>query len=85
MHIEKKKDGTYRIFDGKGEVTFPKSRYEDIYYAIPVDTTAFYRLLTEAVCRTDEERKRMVAMINGLKDMDAGLKGLQDQVQKLGC
>jgi hypothetical protein len=84
MNIEKLSQGQYRISDGNARVDFDKERYEDLFYAVPVDTTAFYRLLTESVCETDDERKAMVGMIEGLGDMEKGLQDLQEQIVSLG-
>ncbi|MHC4779221.1 MAG: hypothetical protein ACYTFG_11660 [Planctomycetota bacterium] len=85
MKIERLAEAQYRISDGERSVEFDQERFEDLFYAVPVDSTAFYRLLTEAVCETEGERGAMVAMINGLSDMDSGLKGVQDQVTGLGA
>jgi hypothetical protein len=84
MNIERAAEGTYRISDGERSVELDQERFEDLFYAIPVDSTSFYRLLTEAVCATDDDRKAMVTMIQGLPDMDSGLKGFQELVTGLG-
>lgn len=84
MKIEKTPEGAYRISDAARAVSLDRERYEDLFYAVPVDTTSFYRLLTESVCETDEDRAAMVSMIEGLDDMDAGLQALMDQVVALG-
>ncbi|MHC5037307.1 MAG: hypothetical protein ACYTHM_08340 [Planctomycetota bacterium] len=83
MKIEKLPEGRFRISDGTRNIEFDKASYEDLFYAVPLDSTALYRLLTEAVCRTDEERNTMVAMIEGQGDMEAGLNDLQDQITKI--
>jgi hypothetical protein len=83
MKIEKTRKGTFRISDGGQAVEFDKERYEDLFYAVPVDSTAFYRLLTEAVCETEAQRAAMVAMIRGLPSMEAGFKTLQDEIAKM--
>ena len=84
MNIERLFEGKYRISNEDRRVEFDQERFEDLFYAVPVDSTAFYRLLTEAVCETDDERTEMVSMINGLSDMDSGLKAVQDGVAGLG-
>ncbi|MCU0722994.1 MAG: hypothetical protein MUC63_05175 [Planctomycetes bacterium] len=83
MKIEKTPQGRFRIVHGPHAVEFDRERYEDLFYAVPVDSTAFYRLLTEAVCETEAERKTMVALIQALPAMEAGLNALQDQIAKL--
>lgn len=85
MKIEKLGDDAYRISDGDKSVSFDREHYEDLFYAVPVDTTAFYRLLTEAVCESEQDRTTMVDMIKGLADMESGLKALQDEIQQLGA
>jgi hypothetical protein len=85
MKIEKLADDKYRIHDDARSLEFDKEHYEDLFYAVPVDSTAFYRLLTEAVCETEDERKTMVAMIEALPDMDSGLKALMDDIAALGA
>ncbi|MHC4599376.1 MAG: hypothetical protein ACYS47_10260 [Planctomycetota bacterium] len=84
MNIERVTEGKYKISDGERNVEFDQERFEDLFYAVPVDSTAFYRLLTEAVCETEDERTAMVTMIQGLPDMESGLKSVQDQVTGLG-
>ncbi|GEM_PF-1394851 len=84
MKIEKTPEGAYRISGGGKAVGFDKEQYEDLFYAVPLDSTSFYRLLTEAVCRTEDERREMVDMINGLEDQEKGLSDLQKQIQDLG-
>jgi hypothetical protein len=82
MRIQKTPQGKFRIADGPRFVEFDKDRYEDLFFAVPVDATAFYRLLTEAVCESEATRTVMVAMIQALPSMEAGLKDLQDQIAK---
>jgi hypothetical protein len=82
MKIQKAPQGKFRITDGARFVEFDKERYEDLFFAVPVDPTAFYRLLTEAVCETEAQRTVMVAMIQALPSMEAGLQDLQDQIAK---
>ena len=84
MKIEKLEEDHYRISAAGQTIDFDKERYEDLFYAVPLDTTSFYRLLTESVCETDDDRKTMVSMIESLTDMESGLKTLMDQIVALG-
>ena len=79
MNIEKT-DGGYRLSAGGDEILLDLERFEDIYYAIPLNTTGFYRLLTEAIPGNDDERAAMLRMIEGADNMDTALQALQDQV-----
>jgi len=84
MKIEKLGEDLYRISTAENTIDFDKERYEDLFYAVPLDTTSFYRLLTESVCESEDQRKVMVSMIQSLDDMESGLKGLMDRIVALG-
>ena len=80
MNIEKTDQG-FRLSAEGDEILLDLERFEDIYYAIPLNTTGFYRLLTEAIPANDDERAAMLRMIEGADNMDTALQALQDQVQ----
>jgi hypothetical protein len=82
MNVEKTENG-FRLFSEGGEILMNRESFEDLYYAVPTNTTAFYRLLTEQVPKSDEERERIVAMIQALPDMDANLGALQERIQEI--
>ncbi|MHC4846710.1 MAG: hypothetical protein ACYTCU_11205 [Planctomycetota bacterium] len=84
MNIEKLGENQYRISHGGKTVEFDHEKYEDVFYSASANTTAYYRVLVDAVCETAEEREAMTAMINEGGDMEKNLTALQDAVKALG-
>lgn len=82
MKMEKTEAG-FRLSGGGRTFDLDQESYEDLFYAIPVNTTAFYRLLTEQAARTEEERARVVSMLEAEPDLDTALNDLQQQIQNL--
>ncbi len=82
MKIEKKGDG-YMLSSGGGQIVLSRDAFEDLYYAIPLSTTALYRLLTDQVPRNDGEREKIVGIIESGGDPDKELTDLQEQVRRM--
>jgi hypothetical protein len=82
MKIEKADSG-FRLLTGEKEFLLDTEAYEDLFYAIPVNSTAFYRLLTEQAAQTEEQRALIVDMLKSVPDMDATLNDLQEQIKNL--
>jgi len=83
MDVERMGD-EFKFSAGGDELVIDLETFEDIYFALPVNTTAFYRLLTEQVAKDDGQREVMVRMINAGGDMDGTLTALQEKVQAFG-
>lgn len=82
--IEKTDDG-YRMTDGARSVPISTEDFEDLYFSDPnLNTSQFYRLLTDSVCKNDDQRLNVRGMVEesdlGLND---ALRKLQQDIQAL--
>ena len=76
MEIVKVSDEQYRITDGKNHINFSREKFEDLYYAVPLNPTYFLRLLQDNICQNAQQRHLLNAMLE-----NAGAEIL-DQLQK---
>ena len=84
MQIEKTGDGRYRLFDANDEFVFGSEKFEDLYYAVPTHPSQFFRLLTESLAETLEEREAVNRIIRaaGQGDRESALEGLMKSIQE---
>ena len=79
MNIQKRGEG-FELSSPGGTYMLTRQAFEDLFYAIPLNSTALYRLLTDQIPGSDSERERMVKVLGGCPDMDADLMDLQKQI-----
>ncbi|MCI0341941.1 MAG: hypothetical protein L0216_12470 [Planctomycetales bacterium] len=84
MDIQRLSPERYRISGSGRAVDFDREKFEDLFYAVPVNTTAFYRLLVDNVCATKAEREAMAALVSGEADKEKALVAVQEKIKKLG-
>jgi hypothetical protein len=83
MILEKINDQLYRITDGERSVEFSKEKFEDLYYAVPVNNTAFLRLLLDNICEDATGRHTINTMLDQHSERSAVLDKLQKQIQAM--
>jgi hypothetical protein len=83
VRIEKISDDLYHLTNGTQKVEFNKEKFEDLYYAVPVNNTGFLRLLLDNISQTDEHRHSINKMLEATPSRTESLKALQDQIQKM--
>lgn len=81
MKINQVAEKQYELTNGELKIGFGYQKFEDLYYAVPINNTAFLRLLQDEVCETAEERHTLNAMLTRAKDRSAALDSLQQQIQ----
>ena len=84
MKIQKVSDNEFKITAEQGEISFDLESFEDLYFAVPVNNTGFYRLLFDVVVQDSENRKLLDSIITSLPDKEEGLTELQNEIQKIG-
>lgn len=55
----------YRIAWGAKELPIAPAMFENLYFAVPLNTTGFYRLLVDDCCRNDAQRVILKEMMDG--------------------
>ena len=81
--FEKTDDG-YRITDGTRIVIMTAENFEDLFFAVPVSPSQFYRLLTDSCCTEDADRVAIREMVEASElGMNAALDKMQAEVAAL--
>lgn len=83
MKIEKINDNMYQISQNNQKIKFSRNKFEDLYYAVPVSTTALIRLLQDNICSNTQERICLNEMLQNCSDRLAELADLQKQIQNM--
>lgn len=83
VRIEKRSENQYCITDGTLSVAFDKEKFEDLYYAVPLNNTGFLRLLLDNISQNDEHRHTINKMLDATPSRNQTLKTIQDQIQKM--
>lgn len=83
MKIEKLNDNLYQISQDQKTIQFPRSKFEDLYYAVPVSTTSLIRLLQDNICNNTQERHCLNQMLQSCGDRIMALDELQKQIQSM--
>jgi hypothetical protein len=83
MQISKVTENLYEISDGEEKISFSREKFEDLYYAVPVNTTAFLRLLQDNICANVQERHTLNRMLDKKEERVASLEDLQKQIQRM--
>ena len=76
MKIVKISDEQYQLTDGKSQICFSRAKFEDLYYAVPLNPSYFLRLLQDNICQDSQQRHLLNTMLE-----NAGIEIL-DQLQK---
>ncbi len=79
VNIEKISEDEYRISVDSKFISFNKEKFEDLYYAVPVEEAIFLRLLLDNVCQSNEEIK----FINEEVADKGALNELQEKIQAM--
>lgn len=77
-----KTDTGYCIRDDSRVINVPAEKFEDIYFAVPTAPTHFFRLLTDDICASDDERKLLREMLDDA-GLTASLEAVMEQIQAL--
>lgn len=83
MKIAKISDHQYEIGDGESRIVFSRQKFEDLYYAVPLNQTSFLRLLLDNVCGSNEDRHLIHGMLDRAGERSVVLEDLQTQIQKM--
>ncbi len=81
MEVTKGADGNFTVAVGAQKIALTKSQYEDIYYALPLDSGTLYRLINDTVITGEPMRQTWKAMLDSAGGMDPALTALQKAVQ----
>ena len=84
MKITKQSDGSYSIGREDKKIFFSKDKFEDLYYAVPLSSGHFLRLLQDNICSCSKERHLLNDLLES-KDPSEGdiLESLQQQIQEM--
>ncbi|MBI3097097.1 MAG: hypothetical protein HYY93_02455 [Planctomycetes bacterium] len=83
MTVERTPDGFYVIVSGGDRLKLSRSRYEDVYFALPLDNGTLFRLLNDTICNTDELRAAYKALVANAGGMQPALTALQEAVKQV--
>jgi hypothetical protein len=83
MWVERTDKGTFLLTDGQGSIELSRDRYEDIYYALPLETGLLFRLLNDTVLQTPAERETLKQMIERAGGLENALGVLQESLKQL--
>lgn len=83
MKISRVSENQYEIRDGEERVVFSREKFEDLYYAVPLNQTSFLRLLLDNVCQSTEERHLINGMLDRASERSVVLDDLQKQIQNM--
>lgn len=81
MNIEKTPDGRFALVQGARRLVLDRSRYEDIFYALPLDSGTLFRLVNDTVLADDPLRATFRAMIAEAGGMDRAMSALQESAK----
>lgn len=83
MEVSRVGPDRYRISQGNLSVELSQSRYEDLYYAIPLDAGTLFRLMNDTVLDKLEARETFNKMIEQGGGLEPALRALQENVQRV--
>ena len=83
VKIEKISQDIYELKDNTNTISFPKEKFEDLYYAVPLNSSNFLRLLQDHICTNSEQRHILNHMLNSTGDRGQVLDDLQKQIQEI--
>lgn len=83
MKIEKIVGNQYQISEGEQKIVFSREKFEDLYYAVPLNQTSFLRLLLDDICDSTESRHTLNKMLDKSGERSAVLERLQKQIENM--
>ncbi|MCE9583493.1 MAG: hypothetical protein K8T20_13490 [Planctomycetes bacterium] len=81
MNIERMAGGRFAIVQGSKRLELAKSQYEDIFYALPLDTGTLFRLINDTVLGADPLRVVFRAMVAEAGGSESAMTELQESVK----
>ena len=84
LTLDKMPQGNYRISSGAHAVELSADEYADVFYAVPLNSTALYRLLVDTIVSDAARSEAMAKMLSSLSGrMNRELDDFQKQVMAL--
>ena len=81
LSLDKTQQGSYRISSGSHAVELSADEYADLFYAVPLNSTALYRLLVDTIVSDEARSVAMAKMLSSLSGrIETELDFLQKQV-----
>ena len=87
--LERHSENEFSVSGNAAKITFDKEKYEDLFYAVPEEAGKymanghFYRLWTDDIAQTQEERDAVNTILGEGQVREAALTALQDQIKKI--
>ncbi len=73
----------YEIESGEHTLRLEREKYEDIYYALPIDPSNLLLLLNETLLDTQEERETLEAIVENEGGVESSMKKLITRVSEV--
>ena len=77
-----KTEGGYSISDGERSLFVPDEKFPDLYFSVPIAPTYFFRLLTDDILQTDEDRHTLREMLDAA-GLTAALDSIMEEIQQM--
>ncbi len=81
MNIEKTTDGRFAIVQGTQKILVTKAQYEDIFFALPLDSGTLFRLINDTVLNADPLRAQFRAMVAEAGGSEKAMATFQESVK----
>lgn len=81
MHVKKTPDGRFAIIQGSRQIALQKAQYEDIFYALPLDSGTLFRLVNDTVLTSDPLRVEFRTMVAEAGGSEKAMAELQDSAK----
>ncbi len=82
LTLVKNGDASATVTTPKHKFTFSDVEFDDLVHAVPLNTTALYRLLIDTLLSEDARRQQLRQLIEADNNPDATLTALQNEVMK---
>ena len=82
MKITKNPDGSATLEAQGGSFVFTDVEFDDLVHAIPINTTALYRLLIDTLIEGDDRKQQLRGIIEATGNASNQLSALQDEALK---
>ncbi|MCC6740284.1 MAG: hypothetical protein IT452_14655 [Planctomycetia bacterium] len=81
MHVKKTPDGRFAIIHGARQIALQKAQYEDIFYALPLDSGTLFRLVNDTVLTSDPLRVEFRTMVTEAGGSEKAMAELQESAK----
>ena len=81
MNVERGANGRFTIVSCAVRLALPRSKYEDIFYCLPLDSGTLYRQMNDTVCDTTELRDAFKQLVADAGGVQPAMAALQEAVQ----